>query len=89
MSTIIVTNGQAENWYQDGSSSSSVDSEADTEEASESTEDASEVGTDQLESSSDSSETESGGEMEEAAAVRPSSQKFDSGTNTLCCRPNQ
>ncbi|KAJ4932968.1 hypothetical protein JOQ06_029806 [Pogonophryne albipinna] len=33
---------------EDGSSSSSVDSEADTEEASESTEDASEVGTDQL-----------------------------------------
>ncbi|KAJ4940122.1 hypothetical protein JOQ06_026431, partial [Pogonophryne albipinna] len=43
---------------EDGSSSSSVDSEADTEEASESTEDASEVGTDQLESNSDSSETE-------------------------------
>ncbi|KAK1898134.1 C-mannosyltransferase dpy-19 like [Dissostichus eleginoides] len=53
---------------EDGSSSSSVDSEADTEEASESTEDASEVGTDQLESNSDSSEAESGGELEEAAA---------------------
>ncbi|KAI4821946.1 hypothetical protein KUCAC02_007519, partial [Chaenocephalus aceratus] len=49
---------------EDGPSSSSVDSEADTEEALESTEDASEVGTD----NSDSSETESGGELEEAAA---------------------
>ncbi|KAJ4919078.1 hypothetical protein JOQ06_007917 [Pogonophryne albipinna] len=39
---------------EDVSSSSSVDSEADTEEASE-------VGTDQLESNSDSSEAESGG----------------------------
>ncbi|KAF3847202.1 hypothetical protein F7725_020230 [Dissostichus mawsoni] len=61
---------------EDGSSSSSVDSEADTEEASESTEDASEVGTDHLESNSDSSEAESRGEMEEAAEGWTSKNSF-------------
>lgn len=48
---------------EDGSLSSSEDSEADTEEASEG-----EI--DQLESSSDSSEDKSGGEMDEAVAGR-------------------
>ncbi|XP_033971716.1 piggyBac transposable element-derived protein 4-like [Trematomus bernacchii] len=73
---------------EDGSSSSSVDSEADTEEASESTEDASEVGTDQLESNSDSSETESGGELEEAAAgwTLQKCKVFWSPTNTETLR---
>ncbi|KAJ4936617.1 hypothetical protein JOQ06_001206, partial [Pogonophryne albipinna] len=73
---------------EDGSSSSSVDSEADTEEASESTEDASEVGTDQLESNSDSSETESGGELEEAAAgwTSKNGKVFWSPTNTETLR---
>ncbi|XP_071058627.1 piggyBac transposable element-derived protein 4-like [Pseudochaenichthys georgianus] len=73
---------------EDGSSSSSVDSEADTEEASESTEDASEVGTDQLESNSDSSETETGGELEEAAAgwTSKNGKMFWSPTNTETLR---
>lgn len=66
---------------EDGSSSSSEDSVADTEEASE-------VETDQLESNSNSSEDDSGGEMDEAAAewISKNGKIFWSPTNTATLR---
>ncbi|KAJ4946503.1 hypothetical protein JOQ06_024169 [Pogonophryne albipinna] len=69
---------------EDGSSSSSVDSKADTEEASESTEDASEVGTDQLESNSESSETESRGD--ERKSRRQCHFCMDRRVCSTCCK---